>query len=153
MYDYAKLGIKATKMFEVDLKSLVNEVVSDLSFEDSLDIRIEITDLPTVWGNPELLRRVFLNLISNAVKYNDKKEIIISIILEGLIDKTLGKFCKISVTDNGKGIDLKDDKNVFNFFQRGKGSDKKFRRIRSGISCSSKNYRTSLWPYIRPIYS
>lgn len=88
MYNYAKLGSKAAVMEELDLKELVNEVLHDMSFDESLDINVGLGVLPNIWGNKDLLRRVFTNLISNAVKYADKPQIIINIGLENIAEKT-----------------------------------------------------------------
>lgn len=119
MYDFAKLGRKAAKMDHVDLKEIVNGAISDLSFDEALNITVGIGDLPTVWGNKELLSRVFMNLISNAVKYNDKSEIVINIGTQRIDERTLGKFAEVYVEDNGAGIAATDQKEIFNIFSRG----------------------------------
>lgn len=97
MYDFAKLGNKAAKMEHISLRDIVQQVISDLSFDDSLNVTIGVDELPPVWGNKELMFRVFMNLISNAVKYNDKPEIIVNIGLRGIEHRTLGKFCEVFV--------------------------------------------------------
>jgi signal transduction histidine kinase len=120
MYDFAKLGNKAAHMQYVSLLELVQGVVADLSVDDSLDISLMIDEkLPTVWGNKELLSRVFLNLIQNAIKYNDKEKIEIEIRLDHIESKTLGDFAQISVRDNGLGIPQKVQKEIFQIFSRG----------------------------------
>lgn len=119
MYDFAKLGSKAAKMEFVNLKQLVEEVILDIAFEDTADIQIGIDDLPVVWGNPDLLRRVFINLISNAVKYSDKKEIVVNVGVRGVSNRTLAKFTEIFVEDNGPGIPKEDQKDIFQIFNRG----------------------------------
>jgi signal transduction histidine kinase len=124
MYEYAKLGAQATKMAEVSLEKLVQEVASDLQFDPALDIKIGIDTLPAIWGNADLLRRVFINLINNAVKYNDKQEIVINIGLERLVPKSIGEFCEVFVADNGPGIPALDLKAIFNMFTRSSSSSK-----------------------------
>jgi len=119
MYEYAKLGAKATRMTSVDLKQLVHEVVLDLHFDDSLDITVGIGELPVVHGNPELLRRMFINLLGNAVKYNDKKAIVINVSCEGFTERSLGTFATIAVADNGRGIAPEDLTSIFTMFSRG----------------------------------
>ncbi|MFM1847438.1 MAG: hypothetical protein RL417_912 [Pseudomonadota bacterium] len=119
MYEYAKLGAKATRMSNVDLKQLTHEVVLDLHFEESLDIKIGIGELPNIFGSPELLRRIFINLIGNAVRYNDKPEVVINISFEGFEEKSLGTFAKIAVSDNGPGIPPEDLDSIFRMFSRG----------------------------------
>ncbi len=119
MYSYAKLGAKAARMHEVEMAQLVEEVISDIHFSESLDIKIGIGNLPKVWGNPDLLRRLFINLLTNAVKYNNKPEIIINIGVVQLTDKNLGRFAEMYVEDNGPGIPQDELKNIFSMFARG----------------------------------
>ncbi|MBX7139229.1 MAG: hypothetical protein K1X83_14740, partial [Oligoflexia bacterium] len=45
MYEFAKLGSKATKMDYVNLTSLVEEVSSDNGFDPKLDIELSLSDL------------------------------------------------------------------------------------------------------------
>jgi len=122
MYQYAKLGAQASKMSRLDLTTLIHEVVSDLHLNERPQIKISIQELPPVWGNSELLRRVFINLITNAVKYNDKPETLIEISCEGFEEKTLGRYAKIAVADNGPGLPEEDLKTVFSMFSRSRSN-------------------------------
>jgi two-component system, sensor histidine kinase and response regulator len=122
MYDFARLGAKAASMAEVPLGTLVEEVVGDLHFDDTLDIKIGMGDLPTVWGNAMLLRRVFMNLITNAIKYNDKKDIIVNIGIRSISEKSIARFAEIFVEDNGPGIPKNEIKDIFSMFSRGSTS-------------------------------
>jgi light-regulated signal transduction histidine kinase (bacteriophytochrome)/CheY-like chemotaxis protein len=97
----------------VDLKSLVEEVVDDLRPTAlAKQIKIDIVadgDLKAT-GDPERLRQVIWNLISNAIKYNVKGG---SVSVEiGLIDSNY----EIKVIDNGQGISNQDLKNIFEKF-------------------------------------
>ncbi|MBX7138733.1 MAG: HAMP domain-containing histidine kinase, partial [Oligoflexia bacterium] len=116
---FAKLGSKATKMDYVNLTSLVEEVSSDNGFDPKLDIELSLSDLPEVWGNAPLLRRVLQNLISNAVKYNDKPKIQIGIFSPGTVTRALGRFAQIRVQDNGPGIPQDELAGIFSMFRRG----------------------------------
>lgn len=122
MYEFAKIGSIASQMCEVNLSVLIGEVLSDLHFDDTLDIKIGVDDLPIVWGSPELLRRVFINLIVNAVKYNDKKEVVVNVGLKRIMDRSLAPFCEVFVEDNGKGIPENELGDVFRMFARGSSS-------------------------------
>jgi two-component system, sensor histidine kinase and response regulator len=119
MYEWARLGSKAGQGGPVALRDLIEEVVSDMLFEEALDIKLGIDDLPVVWGSSELLRRVFINLISNAVKYNDKPEIVINIGVERFVETSIAPFCEIFVQDNGPGIEAEDLEQIFSLFGRG----------------------------------
>jgi signal transduction histidine kinase len=130
MYDFAKLGSQAARMSEVPLKVLINEVVADMSFDESVDIKIGIAEnLPTVWGNPELLRRAFINLIGNAVKYADKRDVIINVGVRSIENRTLAQFCQVYVQDNGAGIEPNELERIFTMFGRGD----RFREATEGL--------------------
>ncbi len=124
MYEFAKLGSKAAKMGPVPLGRLVEEVIKDMNFDEAKDISFVIGELPVVWGNDQLLRRVFINLFGNSVKYSDKAETIIAVQPEGSVRKSISDFARISVGDNGPGIDEKELKDVFRFFSRGSAGRK-----------------------------
>lgn len=134
MYDFAKLGRKAATMEHVSIKKIVEEVLSDLAFDDSLNITIGMGELPSVWGNQELLRRIFMNLISNAVKYNDKPEVIINIGTKRLDKRTLSTFAEIFVEDNGPGIPAQDQREIFSIFSRGVAAQGSKEGIGLGLS-------------------
>ncbi len=119
MYGFARLGAQAAQMGPVDLKRLVNDVASDLNVDERIDITIGIGELPTVWGNEVLLRRVFLNLISNAVKYRDKQQVIINVGVDRYADRGLAPYADVFVSDNGRGIPAADIPQLFTMFWRG----------------------------------
>jgi len=134
MYNYAKLGSNAAKVEEVDLVKLIEEVISDLAFDENIDIKIGLGDIPLVWGSSDLLRRVFINLIGNAVKYCDKKEVVINIGCDSILDKTLGRFAQIYVSDNGPGIPEDAKPEIFTMFKRGVNSKKRDEGLGVGLS-------------------
>lgn len=120
MYHYARLGSQASRMGPVSLDDLLNEVIADLrEAYQARKIEFTISELPQVWGNKDLLRRVFLNLVSNAVKYNDKEEVRIEVISLGDQERMLGNYRVISVSDNGPGIPSAKTENIFAMYQRG----------------------------------
>lgn len=119
MYEYAKLGTQSIKFEKIDLREFLCDVIDDLNVSEDKDVRIGIAELPTVYGVPGLLRKVFYNLFSNSIKYSDKNEIIINIACIAEEEVGLGKFFKFYFQDNGPGIEHKYAKNIFGMFQRG----------------------------------
>jgi signal transduction histidine kinase len=122
----------------VALGRLVDEVIADLTFDPNLDIRMGVGDLPEIEANPELLRRVFLNLITNAVKYSDKKTIIINVGTERVYENALGKFCELYVEDNGPGIPAEEHTEIFSMFRRGASSEHEAEGLGIGLSVVQK---------------
>ena len=115
-YEFAKLGRESLKKSPVELVQVVRDVIDDMQFEDRLDIQVGIDDLPVIWANEGLMRRVFINLISNAVKYADSDQIVINFGVERYFKNSLAQFCEIYVEDNGPGIATSELANVFRMF-------------------------------------
>jgi two-component system, sporulation sensor kinase E len=68
--------------------------------------------LPTLKGDAYRLQQVFLNLMTNAILYNDKTEGWIEI---DFLDEP--HQYTFSIRDNGKGIYEKDVKRIFKMFE------------------------------------
>lgn len=112
MLDYTRQSDDENMVEKVEVKELIGEVAR-LLFPPA-NIRISITgELPVLQTNKLKLYQVFQNLISNAIKYNDKPEGIITI---GGTDK--GEYYEFFVEDNGPGMAKRDTDKVFRLFER-----------------------------------
>jgi PAS domain S-box-containing protein len=75
-------------------------------------------NLPPLWVDPDMVRRVLTNLIENAIKFTPS---------EGKVDvcaKPDGAWLEIWVKDTGPGIPAADQERVFEKFTRLRGKDK-----------------------------
>ncbi|AFZ67950.1 sensor histidine kinase [Deinococcus peraridilitoris] len=99
----------------VDLSELVHEVLHDLEPEmQGRQVRWNIGELPVVRGDVALLRQVFYNLLSNALKYSQPRaEAIIEVRAERREQEWL-----LEVQDNGVGFDPRFAAKLFGVFQR-----------------------------------
>jgi signal transduction histidine kinase len=98
----------------VDLNEVVDNIRSTLTIPAHIKL-ITTERLPIMAIEKISAYQIFQNLISNAVKYNDKAEGIIN------IDYTaINKVHKFSISDNGRGIDKEFHSKIFEIFNTGK---------------------------------
>ena len=111
----SKLGKREIQKGEVDMEGLVQSVVEELkNVEGGEKVAWEIHQLPTCYGDYRLLRQVWINLISNAVKYSSKKSFpFVKVGAEVKANEVV-----YYVKDNGAGFDMKFADQLFGVFQR-----------------------------------
>jgi len=119
---FSRLGRQPVAHAEVNVDSLVREVVEEVLHTESPGGRgeaaarpqIEVEPLPPALGDRGLLRQVWANLIANAVKYSSKAArpfIQVS-------GRQVGAENHYSVRDNGVGFDMEYAGQLFHVFQR-----------------------------------
>ncbi len=119
---FSRLGRQPVAHGEVNVDSLVREVVEEVLHTESPSERgeaatrphIEVEPLPPARGDRGLLRQVWANLIANAVKYSSKAArpfIQVS-------GRQVGAENHYSVRDNGVGFDMEYAGQLFRVFQR-----------------------------------
>lgn len=106
---------------EFNLGDLVESVVETFAFKavtKGLELVCKISaDLPeTFIGDPNRLRQVLINLVSNAVKFTEKGEVFVKLDLVENDDKF--SRIRISVKDSGIGIDADKIQTVFEKFNQ-----------------------------------
>ena len=111
----ARVGRQSLNLQATGLNSIVAEVVSLLKPEtEGRQIEWRIGDLPFVECDPTLMKQVFQNLVSNALKYSRPRSP--AVIEIGEIRKD-GQ-AAIFVRDNGVGFNMKYADKLFGVFQR-----------------------------------
>jgi PAS domain S-box-containing protein len=114
----ARIGSEPINMQSVNLEDVLNTVLSDLNIlVRENDTQIHVSNLPTISGDRSQLRRVFQNLIENAIKHHDSDQPRIEISAEKLLD-----IWRISVRDNGPGIEPEELNRIFIPYARGKNN-------------------------------
>lgn len=128
--DLSKLesGFVAPVIAEVDLRQLVEEVLSDLNpYAASRGITIR-SALPRKDGiivstDKVMLERILKNLISNGIRYSKTPDAGQPIVLIGAV--RLPQHVRIDVIDNGIGIDRQHWQRIFDPFVQLSGADRK----------------------------
>src|SRR3989454_8106915 len=94
---------------------LVRQCVDELHAEQQ-DRRVEIAigDLPACQADPALLKQVWMNLMSNALKYTRKQEVAVI----AVSSREQAGACVYFVKDNGVGFDMQYADKLFGVFQR-----------------------------------
>lgn len=82
-------------------------------------------------ANPIGLKQIFLNLITNSIKYNDKDFNRISVMMKSGNNQNI-----FSVSDNGMGIDEKYQHTIFDIFTRVHTEDR-YGNVGSGIGLAT----------------
>ncbi len=120
LLNFSRLGRQALNKVKVDSGSIVQEVVESLQSEiKERKIKITVSNLPECEADPSLLRQVFVNLISNSIKFsNTQKEPVIEVGHETQIIEDGLAHSYFFVKDNGVGFDMKFYDKLFGVFQR-----------------------------------
>jgi PAS domain S-box-containing protein len=120
LLNFSRLGRQGLNKTQVDVTSLVKDTLDSMESE-IIDRKIEIKlhPLPDTEADPVLFRQIYVNLISNAIKFSRKvtKAQIEIGYLENQPYKNEEVACYF-VKDNGVGFDMKYIDKLFGVFQR-----------------------------------
>jgi two-component system, sensor histidine kinase and response regulator len=115
LLSFSKLGKQEINKKDVNVDSLVKSVIEDIKFiEGGEKVSWNISKLPSCYGDYNLLKQVFINLISNAVKYSGKQQ---KPVIEIGSELTATE-CIYYIKDNGIGFDMNYADKLFAVFQR-----------------------------------
>jgi PAS domain S-box-containing protein len=111
---FARLGRHPLEKQQVDMKELVLRTLNEFSQDRNQRVmEIKVGELPPCKGDPSLLHQVWVNLISNSIKFTRNCEY-------AQID--IGFETKDGIVyfikDNGTGFDMKYSDKLFEVFQR-----------------------------------
>ncbi|MFZ7138280.1 MAG: PAS domain S-box protein [archaeon] len=125
----SRVGREFTEREKVDLNKLVNEIVTD--FEATIkeqNAKIVVDKLPVLSAQKVWMRQLFMNVISNALKFNESKTPKIEVLYEETENDHLFK-----IQDNGIGIEEKYLERIFNLFERA-STDKNYEGTGAGLA-------------------
>ena len=111
----ARIGRQSANLQAVELDSMVEEVITLLKPDwEGRAVDWKITSMPRVMCDPTLMKQVFQNLLSNALKYSRPREH--SLVEVGATEINGQRV--IFVRDNGVGFNMKYSDKLFGVFQR-----------------------------------
>jgi PAS domain S-box-containing protein len=112
---FSRLSRKPLTKHSVSPADLVRQVLEDLWQEqEGRQVEIIIDDLPACQADPSLLKQVYVNLLSNALKYTRKREVTRIQVGYQMQDNQPVYYVK----DNGVGFDMRYADKLFGVFQR-----------------------------------
>jgi light-regulated signal transduction histidine kinase (bacteriophytochrome) len=116
----ARIGRQALTYKPTHLNLLVDDVITMLTPDtEGRQVEWKIAELPKIDCDPTLVRQVFQNLISNALKYSRNRTL--AVIEIGHLEES-GQ-STLFVRDNGAGFDMKYADKLFGVFQRLHGAE------------------------------
>jgi PAS domain S-box-containing protein len=114
LLSFSRLGKKEVQKSRLDMNSLVKTALAGAEAGLRHDAKVIIHDLEPAFGDYGLVQQVFVNLISNALKYSAKNpEAVVEISSE-----KQGNNVTYSIRDNGVGFDPQYAHKLFGVFQR-----------------------------------
>ncbi|WP_417786480.1 ATP-binding protein [Tenacibaculum sp.] len=109
--EYSSIINRVKENNDIDLNLLIEEIKKVIYIPKNISIKV-LQELPIIKGDKTKFQQLFQNLISNAIKFNDKEKGIIEIDV-----KEQNSFYKFSIKDNGIGIEKEHFDKIFKIFQ------------------------------------
>jgi len=114
LLNFSRIGRTLITRQQVDMNAIAANIAQDTVAASGRDVEINLDPLPPAYGEPSLLNQVFINLISNAVKFTARAERP-SIKIGSTTQHGETVYC---VQDNGVGFDERYAEKLFGVFQR-----------------------------------
>jgi len=125
---FSRHDVHSADFIKSELNILVGEAISEIEIEiEKTKAQINVQLLPKVHAIPVLIRQLFYNLISNAIKFRKPDSTpVINIYSEKINSSEINvpvltdnaDYYKICVEDNGIGFDSKYTEDIFVLFKR-----------------------------------
>lgn len=109
--DYSKASKTSTQYDFFDLNELLLHCFDLLGNPEGHTLTIK-SQLPTLFADKAKTQQIILNLVGNAIKFNDKEKAMVEI-----DHKEEDDHYRFSISDNGPGIDAKFHEKIFKIFQ------------------------------------
>lgn len=115
LLSFSRIGRSSLHSGLLDMNSMVEKAIAEFSEENNSGrLTFNIGNLHQVFGDPGLIRLVWINLVSNAIKYSSKMEFS-KISITSKEENNRITYC---ISDNGVGFDMNYAHKLFGVFQR-----------------------------------
>ncbi|AVR46450.1 ATPase [Christiangramia fulva] len=119
---YSSGNFHAEIQQEIFLNDLLEDIIDLLQINETCEINLPDNNLK-IHGNSAALGQVFMNLISNSLKYNNREKIVID------IDCTENReYFNFSISDNGIGVPEEKQQTIFELFTTVADKDRQGRK-------------------------
>jgi two-component system CheB/CheR fusion protein len=123
---FSKLSNKHIHFSETDMNLVLTRILDDLEVTiKEKGASFDIDPLPSIEAIPGQIHQLFQNLISNALKFNDREDPYIEVRMNKITSEQAAEYrinpdeyISFSIQDNGIGFDSKYKDKIFGVFQR-----------------------------------
>jgi PAS domain S-box-containing protein len=141
LLQYSRVESQGGSFSRVDLNVTVNQVLDGLQVAIAeAQAKIDVKPLPVVVADATQMQQLFQNLLDNAIKFRGDKPptIVVAANDNSMRSGGGGKDkVRISVQDNGIGVDMQNAHRMFEMFQRGQ-SRERFAGTGIGLAVSKR---------------
>lgn len=112
---FSRLGRRAVEPVRIDTAELVRRALQEAGGGQPVEAKVSIGGLPDAYADPVLFRQVWVNLLSNALKYSAPRGAEATIEISGEHEAGVTRY---RIRDNGVGFDMRYADKLFGVFQR-----------------------------------
>ncbi|WP_420933114.1 sensor histidine kinase [Alteromonas sp. A081] len=128
LLSFSRVSTRGKEFVDVELNTIFSSVLSDLEIAiEEKSAQVNVTNMPSIRGDKSQLEQLFLNLISNALKFQtadvapvidiERKDLTVDE-RSALLKSDEYEWIKITVSDNGIGFEQSFSEKIFAPFQR-----------------------------------
>jgi two-component system sensor kinase len=113
---FSRISRQQTEPVAINMRALAQEVYDELMKSEPVrNVQLNLQELPAAQGSEAMIRQVWVNLLSNALKFTRKRPV--ALIEIGAQANASGGWI-YHVKDNGAGFDMRHVDKLFGVFQR-----------------------------------
>jgi PAS domain S-box-containing protein len=115
LLDYSRVDTRGDNFSWVPCADILARALGDVQMlVDETGVEVGHGELPTIWVDPRQIERVFLNLLTNAIKFRGRTNPRVDV----SAGRNAGGEWQIVVEDNGIGFEEKNAERIFQMFQK-----------------------------------